>query len=78
MSQAVARTVKAASRMFMIGKNKCGQWVVQDQDGLYGGLFKERLEALRYALFENGHRPHAVIMVPGIFELDLSRRSRAA
>jgi hypothetical protein len=72
MSQ-VARTVKAASRLFMIGKNKGGQWVVQDQDGLYGGLFTRRVEALRYALFENGHRPHAVVMVPGGLELNWRR-----
>lgn len=72
MSQ-VARTVKAASRLFMIGKNKGGQWVVQDQDGLYGGLFTQRVEALRYALFENGHRPHAVVMVPSGLELNWRR-----
>ena len=30
-------------------------------------------EAVRYALFENGHRQHAVVMVPGIMELDMSR-----
>jgi hypothetical protein len=25
-------------------------------------------------MFENGNRPQAVIMVPGIFELDISRK----
>lgn len=76
MSQAVMRSVKAATRLFMIGKNKGGQWVVQDRDGLYGGLFTRRVEALRYALFENGHQPHAVIMVPGGLELDWRRHTR--
>jgi hypothetical protein len=74
MSQAVARTVKAASRLFMIGRNKAGQWVVQDKDGLYGGLFRERVDALRYAMFENGHQPQAVVAVPGVLELNLRKR----
>ncbi len=68
--------------LFLIGKNRCGNWVVQDQDGLHGGLFVNRTEALKFALFENGNRPQAVIMVPGILELDMSPRisatSRAA
>jgi hypothetical protein len=25
-----------------------------------------------FAMFENGYRPQAVVMVPGVFELDLS------
>jgi hypothetical protein len=57
--------------MWLIGRNARGNWVVQDQRGLYGGLFVDRAEALRYALFENGRRPQAVIMVPGVLELDM-------
>ena len=43
-----------------------------------GGLFVDRAEALRFAMFENGNRPHAVIMVPGIFELDMDRKPSTA
>ena len=46
--------------------------MVRDQPGLRGGLFAKRNEALKYALFENGNRPQAVIMVPGLLELDMS------
>ena len=60
--------------LFFIGKDSRGHWVVQDQRHLYGGLFADRAEALRYALFENGNRPQAVVMVPGVFELDMSGR----
>jgi hypothetical protein len=56
----------------MIGKNSRGNWVVQDQRGTRGGLFVDRVEALRFALFENGNRPQAVVMVPGVFELNIS------
>ena len=65
------------SRLFRIGKDSRGNWVVQDQQGLCGGLFVDRAEALRFALFENGNRPQAVIMVPGIFELDMSSKPKA-
>ena len=50
--------------------------VVQDQSGLCGGLFVDRAEAVKFAMFENGNRPQAVIMVPGILELDMSAQPR--
>jgi hypothetical protein len=61
--------------LFMIGKDSRGNWVVQDNHGSRGGLFINRAEALRFAMFENGNRPQAVIMMPGIFELDMSRKA---
>ena len=67
---------RAASlpRLFRIGKDSHGNWVAQDQQGLCGGLFVDRAEALKFAMFENGNRPQAVIMVPGILELDLNAK----
>jgi hypothetical protein len=32
---------------------------------------------MRFAMFENGRRPQAVIMVPGVIELDMTRRAEA-
>ena len=64
--------------LFMIGKDSRGNWVVQDNQGSCGGLFVNRAEALKFAMFENGNRPQAVIMVPGIFELDMSRKAGPA
>jgi hypothetical protein len=55
------------------GQNSRGNWVVQDQRGMCGGIFVNRPEALRFALFEHGHRPQGVVMVPGVFELDMNR-----
>lgn len=62
------------SALFLIGKDSRGNWVVQDQQGICGGLFVDRAEALRFAMFENGRQPQAVIMVPGVFELDMNRQ----
>lgn len=61
----------------MIGKDSHGNWVVQEQRGLFGGLFIDRAQALRYALFENGNRPQDIVMVPGTLELDITHRSKA-
>ena len=61
--------------LFQIGKDSRGNWVVQDQQGTCGGLFVNRAEALKFAMFENGNRPQAVIMVPGVLELDMSRKA---
>jgi hypothetical protein len=61
--------------LFLVGKDSHGHWVVRDQSGLRGGLFVDRTEALKYAMFENGNRPQAVIMVPGVLELDMSAKS---
>jgi hypothetical protein len=58
--------------LFLIGKNSRGNWVVQDQRGLRGGLFVSRAAAVKYALFENGNQPHLVVTIPGTFDLDLS------
>src|SRR5262249_31992181 len=48
------------SLQFQIGKDSRGNWVVQDDQGVCGGLFTDRTQALRFAMLENGNRPQAV------------------
>jgi hypothetical protein len=55
----------------LIGRNNRGQWVAREQNGLYGGLFVSRAAAVRYALFENGHHPEAIISSANFLELDI-------
>jgi hypothetical protein len=64
--------------LFMIGQDGRGNWVVQDQSGVRGGLFVDRTEALRYVRFENGSQAPTVVAVPGVLELDLNRKSMTA
>jgi hypothetical protein len=66
------------SSLFFIGTDSRGNWVVRDQAGLCGGLFVNRSEALRFAMFENGRRPRGVIMVPGILEFSIDGPAKAA
>ena len=60
----------------MIGQDSRGNWVVRDQNGLRGGLFVGRAEALRYVRDEAGNHPRAIVMVNGAFELDTTRTRR--
>ena len=80
MNEAEPPSPQTSSRspLFRVGKDSHGHWVVQDQGGLRGGLFIGRAEALKFAMFENGNRPQAVILVPGVLELDVSARPPAA
>jgi hypothetical protein len=68
----------AQASLFLVGRDSEGHWVARDQRGLCGGLFVDRAEALKFAMFENGHRPQAVIMVPGVLELDMTAKPRTA
>ena len=59
------------SAIVFIGQNRRGQWVAQQQSGLYGGLFVSRAQALKYALFENDHHPETIVELREI-EFDVS------
>jgi hypothetical protein len=52
-----------ASCLF-IGQDRAGHWVVKDAESLCGGLFANRTEAIRFAMYECQRRPRSVIMLP--------------
>jgi len=58
-----------ASCLF-IGQDRGGHWVVKDAQSLCGGLFANRNEAIRFAMYECQRRPQSVIMLPDGLELD--------
>jgi hypothetical protein len=64
--------------LFLIGQNRRGNWVAKMKHGLTGGLFINRAAALKFALFENGNHPEAVVTVPGVLELDIGNSALAA
>jgi hypothetical protein len=74
---AVLQPRSAALSMLRIGRNQHGNWIVQDRSGQCHGLFGDRAEALRFALYDNGNRPRAVIMVPGVLGPSPCESSRA-
>jgi hypothetical protein len=72
MIKATESEPPSCSSIFMIGRDSGGNWVVRDQSGLRGGLFVGRAEALRYVGSESGSRPSAVVVINGVFDLDVS------
>ena len=68
----------SASSIVFIGRNSRGNWVAQEQNGLYGGLFVNRAQAVKYALFENNHHPETIVELSREIELDLSGKSASS
>ena len=70
----IQQGIKAAgaSRLscLFIGQDRSGHWVVKDARSLCGGLFANRTEAIRFAMYECQRRPQSVIMLPDGLELD--------
>ena len=61
----------SAFTIVFIGRNRRGNWVAQEQNGLYGGLFVNRTQAVKYALFENGNHPETIVELSREIELDM-------
>jgi hypothetical protein len=69
----IQQDIKAATAVgacLFIGQDRCGRWVVKDAQSLCGGLFTNRAEAIRFAMYECQRRPQSVIMLPNGLELD--------
>lgn len=65
----------STSNLVVIGRDSRGNWVAQEQNGLFGGLFVNRAQAMKYALFENGDHPATIVLTADIIELDLHRNA---
>ena len=63
--------------LVVIGRNGKGEWVVQDRSGLFGGLFVSSAQAMKYALFENGHHRENIVLTEKIVELDTAHKPGA-
>ena len=68
---------QSKSTTLLLGRDSRGHWVVQDPRHQCGGLFLNRADAVKFALFDyDNNRPRAVILVPGILELDVLKKSQ--
>ncbi len=66
------------SNLVIVGRNSRGNWVAQEENGLFGGLFVSRAQAVKYALFENGHHPETILLTAHIVELDMHRQASSS
>ena len=60
-----------SSNVILVGRNSRGNWVAQEEHGLFGGLFINRAEAVKYALFDNGRHPEDIVTVAAPLELKM-------
>jgi hypothetical protein len=73
--QTLEEPPSCTTNIVIIGRNSRGNWVAQEQNGLFGGLFVNRAQAMKYALFENGHHPETIVLTANIIELDMHRKA---
>ncbi|WP_338156371.1 hypothetical protein [Bradyrhizobium elkanii] len=59
----------SAPRVVFVGRNRHGNWIAREQRGTFGGVFVNRAEAVKFALFKNGHHPENIIEVTREIEL---------
>jgi hypothetical protein len=64
------------SNLVLVSQDRRGHWVALEEHGLFGGLFVSRAQAVKYALFENGNHPEAIVLTNSILELDMARDGR--
>ena len=77
MRRAKSPSSLAASDTRLLGQDSRGHWVVKESCGQFGAVFFNRAEAVKFALFDGvGHRPRAVILVPGVLELEMLKTMR--
>lgn len=60
----------AEASIVFVGRNRRGDWVAREQNGIFGGLFVTRAQAFKYALSENGHHAETIFEVSCEIELD--------
>jgi hypothetical protein len=72
-SHAKEPPLRPQGRLFVVGQDCRGNWVVKDPSGISGGLFVGREAALRYLRREIGDQ--AVVVSPNAVECDFVRNS---
>lgn len=60
-----------APARFIIGRDRRGSWIVQDRQGLVGGLFRNEAAALHFAAEECNHNTADICLAPEGTILDL-------
>ncbi len=70
--------ISPAPARFIIGRDRRGSWIVQDRQGLVGGLFRNEAAALHFAAEECNHNPADICLAPEGAVLDLDSFVQAA
>lgn len=66
---------RAPRNRFVVGLDANGQWIVQDERGVVGGVFADRAAALRFASLEGDVDDATVTILPEDETLTVSHRT---
>lgn len=78
MDRVESLSCRPAAPTVFVGRNRGGNWIAREQNGIFGGLFMKRAQALKYALRENGHHPETIVELSHEIELDISANPEIA
>ncbi len=56
---------------FVIGRDGEGHWIARDEQGQTGGVFADRVSAIRFATMESDHQAGAIRFAPASARLSL-------
>ena len=70
MPRSSASKLAATQPRFTIGRDRRGTWIVQDRQGLVGGLFANEAAALHFAVEESNYNPADICRAPDGSVLD--------
>lgn len=71
-------SVTARPARFTIGRDKGGRWIVQDREGLVGGLFINEAAALHFAAEECNNNPDEICRATAGMVLDFAPLARSS
>ena len=71
-TQAEEEEVPPEPLSFVLGRDRGGLWIVQEANGLCGGLFASEKAAIRYAKAEGAGRRSIIRLVSDPIELNCS------
>ena len=74
----ISAPVTARPARFTIGRDRGGRWIVQDREGLVGGLFINESAALHFAAEECNHKPDEICRAAAGAVLDAAALTRGA
>lgn len=66
-----------SAAVVFLGRDHSGRWIVREENNVFGGLFVNKVTALRYALFENGNHPEAIVSCAAPLEFEWPALRRA-
>ena len=71
MPASVPPRPSTTTHRFVIGRDGEGHWIARDEQGQTGGVFADKVSAIRFATMESDHQAGAIRFAPRSARLSL-------